>query len=983
MENNEIPLKKDLQKNTKNIRNICVIAHVDHGKTSIVDNLISYNNIINPRLAGLIRYMDNLPEEQERCITMKTSSISLVYKSPKDKENYLINVIDSPGHVDFSSEILTAVKVCEGGLLVIDVVEGVCSQTISVIKQAFVENIKLILVFNKIDRLISEIQFTSLEAYEHINLLLQKINSITSSLIDAEANLLKEINNDLANEFIEIKEEECYFSPEKGNVIFSSAYDGWAFNLDSFAKMLSGKLSLPSDYLKEKLWGNFYYNKSTKDIDDEPPYEDSKPTFVQFVLDSIYKIYEIILSSKDKDKIVQIANAYKINIPNSDFSQLSKDPKNLLRTFMRQLFPVASCIFEVVIDRLPNPLYSFKTQICRYFEGFSEDINVIFSKNFQGNKSVKSKNNNREKIVESDKHSYKSTEKTNTDNSKTVNEVIINSSKKTNTNQSGVNEDGDNSVIDIFKDIFGFEKEKIDKINSLHDTSALAHILKMITIPAKNCPSLAKENTKGYITIPFARCFSGIIKKNKDYYLIGPKTVDNCFGTFRKITFNNLFTFMGQYLEEVDEVYPGCLFSILGIQNSVFKTALLVESPMFPVSNFQYNFCPLIKASITVDNIKDLPLLTSELNQLNNADPAVNYYVQNSGEHILETLGEVHLERIHSELSERLKDCKIIISPPIIEFREGLANTKYKKDKIKKKKKNTNYEKIDKNEGKNDPNNYELNSSAEEDIDKFKYEDKKNSSMPIMEKTQLKVRFRNFKPKNIVLDYKSKKEKLDFYLEKCLHLKNENKDGIGSIIEISTNNKYCYFGFKMFSLNNEQLDFLDSNHKLIETLMEKKEKYPKDIMIKARNFKKDFLNLFDSKLAELILKRTFSICNKNYKNILCIKDMNMKYSFFNKKVFHDEIDHCIDYNYLNPNEELGNKFDKNVNLNNTGEIDSEENNKIFKINLNQIDEVEIDDYINEGLKDNITLMEFYNSIKLGYEMATGKLILSFRKWTFV
>merc|ERR1712080_494424 len=121
-----------LQTSTDNIRNVCFLAHVDHGKTTLSDHLISMNGIISSKNAGDLRFLDSRPDEQERQITMKASSISLVYMPRKAKLPFLVNLVDSPGHVDFSNEASTAVRLCDGALVLVDVLEGICVQTISV-----------------------------------------------------------------------------------------------------------------------------------------------------------------------------------------------------------------------------------------------------------------------------------------------------------------------------------------------------------------------------------------------------------------------------------------------------------------------------------------------------------------------------------------------------------------------------------------------------------------------------------------------------------------------------------------------------------------------------------------------------------------------------------------------------------------------------------------------------------------------------------
>ncbi|MHA1515673.1 MAG: GTP-binding protein [Candidatus Heimdallarchaeaceae archaeon] len=142
--------------NKQNIRNVSVVSHVDHGKTTLSDHLLQAGGLISKTMAGSARALDYLEEEQKRGITIKTANISFIFE--QENESYLVNLVDTPGHVDFSGMVSQALRLVDGVIIVVDAVEQIMAQTESVIRQSMNEYLRPILFINKVDRLINELK---------------------------------------------------------------------------------------------------------------------------------------------------------------------------------------------------------------------------------------------------------------------------------------------------------------------------------------------------------------------------------------------------------------------------------------------------------------------------------------------------------------------------------------------------------------------------------------------------------------------------------------------------------------------------------------------------------------------------------------------------------------------------------------------------------------------------------------------------------
>ncbi|KJK78191.1 hypothetical protein H634G_06363 [Metarhizium anisopliae BRIP 53293] len=344
----------DLMNFPEQTRNVALAGHLHHGKTSFMDMLVLETHDIAEKLdkrSGRkrdekLRYTDVHILERERGISIKSSPMSLVLQSAKGK-SHLVNLIDTPGHVNFVDEVAVAFRLVDGICLVVDVVEGVQVNTEQIIKHAVLEDIPLTLIINKMDRLILELKLPPKDAYFKLKHVVEEVNTVITNAVPAKAS-------------------EKRISPEKGNVLFSCTDLGWCFTLQSFAKMYTDTYGdVNTDDFARRLWGDVYFNPRKRSFTRKPVEERAARSFVHFVLEPIYKLFTQSISAPPEDLKLVLAS---LNIQLKP-AQYKADAKDILKAVCQQFFGPSTAFVDMIVRHVPSPIEGAQRLLERAYSG--------------------------------------------------------------------------------------------------------------------------------------------------------------------------------------------------------------------------------------------------------------------------------------------------------------------------------------------------------------------------------------------------------------------------------------------------------------------------------------------------------------------------------------------------------------------------------------------------------------------------------------
>jgi len=623
----------------ENIRNMSVIAHVDHGKSTLTDSLIQAAGIIAKQAAGQARFMDTREDEQERTITIKATAVSLYFEmknedllSAEEREEeekllgrkavtnvkrvsaeeaarfkagvqseeaeteeekaareknaadkaaqealaaadgsklhvidrqgktpFLINLIDSPGHVDFSSEVTAALRVTDGALVVVDCIEGVCVQTETVLRQAISERIRPILFVNKLDRIFLELQMDLEQCYQTFSRAIESVNVVIATYKD---DLLGEV--------------QVY--PERGTVGFGSGLHGWGFTIQKFANMYASKFGVTRSKMMKRLWGDNFLGNETKKWSHQSTAKAGQKGdrgFCVFVLTPIETLFRSIMDGK-KEIYEGMLPKLGITIPKESREEVGKP---LLKVCMQEWLPAAQALLQMVCNHLPSPAVAQRYRVENLYSGPMDD-------------------------------------------------PVAN----------GIRSCDPNAPLCMY-------------------------VSKMVP---------TSEKGRFYA---FGRVFSGIIATGQTVRIQGPDYQVGKKTDLYVKKVQRTILMMGRYVEQLPDCPCGNIIGLVGMDAYLLKAGTITNfAEAHNIVTMKYSVSPVVRVSVDVTNAGDLPKLMEGLKRLSKSDPLVQTFTAATGEHIVAGAGELHLEICIKDLRDDfMKGAPIKIGKPVVSFCEAIS----------------------------------------------------------------------------------------------------------------------------------------------------------------------------------------------------------------------------------------------------------------------------------------------------------------------
>lgn len=493
--------------------------------------------------------------------------------------------------------------------------------------------VQLCLVLNKIDRLILELCLTPQEAYGRMCAIVAHVNMIVSSfqserfISEADSVLAHEDakaaagtaghpsgNEADASEAHSDDEDDVAFSPELGNVAFASAHDGWGFRVHQFAEMYAARMGCKAEALCRAMWGDYAYQPKTKRIVriKADARGKLKPLFVQLALDPLWKAYAACDPGEDHAAVLG-KMVQGLGLPQTlERAIQHSDARTALRSVLRAWLPLSEAVLGMAADKLPSPVAAAPLRVSRLLPPRADAL-----KGFEESEQLRA----------------------------ALDEV----------------------------------EAAVASCSAEESAPTVVYVSKMVAVPANALPRVPGEpgpaDPLEERFLAFGRVFSGVVRAGQSVQVL-PATYNPAApgSEHSQATVTALYLMMGRGLEWLSSVSAGNVLALAGLDTSILKSATVASTPLCrPLAPLLFQSAPIVRVAVEPAHPGDMPKLVEGLRLLHRADPLVQVAVQESGEHVVCAAGEVHLETCVKDLRERFARIELLVSPPLVAFRETVV----------------------------------------------------------------------------------------------------------------------------------------------------------------------------------------------------------------------------------------------------------------------------------------------------------------------